>query len=381
MVKRKLLVGTVVLILVCTLFPQGFGSAETSSSSIEQKKEDIKERDKKIQQLEKKKKLAEQDQKDILAKIEETKSKLYVFDQKVYELQEKVNRGEEELKELEAQIADRKENFNNRLRSIYMQGDMFYLETLLESQSFGDFLKRLDFMIMLTRADRQMMDNYKEDQKKLQAAQDELNADLADLEKQKAAADQIYQDLQGQYSEHKQVLASITHNLAVLEEENEKDRKELAALVAKATQEARERERERELAGRSAPVYTGGKFYWPVDGGKLTSPFGMRWGRMHEGIDIGAEMGTPIKAAAPGEVIESRPSSGYGYIIVIYHGDGLATLYAHMYAQTVKVQKGQKVVQGQVIAAVGSNGRSTGPHLHFEVHKNGSPVDPMPYFR
>nr|WP_255517841.1 MULTISPECIES: M23 family metallopeptidase [unclassified Thermoactinomyces] len=102
---------------------------------------------------------------------------------------------------------------------------------------------------------------------------------------------------------------------------------------------------------------------------------------MHEGMDIGADLGVPIRAAEAGEVIEARPSNGYGYIIVIYHGDGLATLYAHMYEQTVKVKKGDVVKRGQVIAEVGTNGDSTAPHLHFEVHVDGKTVNPAPYLK
>jgi murein DD-endopeptidase MepM/ murein hydrolase activator NlpD len=98
--------------------------------------------------------------------------------------------------------------------------------------------------------------------------------------------------------------------------------------------------------------------------------------QLHEGIDIGAPLGTPILASDEGVVVESRVSIGYGWIIVIDHGNGMQTLYAHMYPGNVKVRVGQKVSKGQVIALVGSNGWSTGPHLHFEVHKNGQLIDP-----
>ncbi|MBA4495335.1 peptidoglycan DD-metalloendopeptidase family protein [Paenactinomyces guangxiensis] len=376
-----------VFALFFTLLPVRFSSAEPDSSGIEQKKKEIKQRDKEILQLEKKKQLAEQDQKDALAHIEEMESRLNTFDKKVYELEQKIEKGQQELNRLEQQMSKRKEIFNNRLRTIYVKGDNFYLETLLKSSSFGDFVARLDLITIVTRADRQLMDGYQEDLGKVARAQEELKADLARLEQQKANANKIYEDLQAQLKQYQSKVASIDTSLNELEAENEKARKEVADLVEKATREARERERQKELAGGTIPSYTGGKFNWPVDGGTVTSPFGRRYHpikktyRTHEGIDIGAALGTPIKAAASGEVIESRPSNGYGYIIVIYHGDGLSTLYAHMYAQTVKVKKGQTVAPGQVIAAVGSNGQSTGPHLHFEVQKNSTPVDPMPYFR
>lgn len=115
---------------------------------------------------------------------------------------------------------------------------------------------------------------------------------------------------------------------------------------------------------------------WPVSG-SITSPFGMRWGSLHPGLDIGAGMGTPIKAAGAGRVLVASYDGGYGNLVVIDHGNGLATAYAHQSQLAVSV--GQQVGQGQVIGYVGSTGFSTGPHLHFEVRVNGSPVDPMGY--
>ena len=115
---------------------------------------------------------------------------------------------------------------------------------------------------------------------------------------------------------------------------------------------------------------------WPVQG-PVTSPFGWRWGRMHEGIDIGVPYGTPIHAAASGTIIYCGWEEGYGNLTVIDHGNTLATAYGHQ--SSIAVSCGQQVTQGQVIGYVGSTGHSTGPHLHFEVRVNGAPVDPMGY--
>jgi murein DD-endopeptidase MepM/ murein hydrolase activator NlpD len=115
---------------------------------------------------------------------------------------------------------------------------------------------------------------------------------------------------------------------------------------------------------------------WPVNG-PVTSPFGWRWGRLHEGIDIGVGTGTPIKAAAAGTIIYCGWESGYGNLTVIDHGGNLATAYGHQ--SSIAVACGQQVAQGDVIGYVGSTGHSTGPHLHFEVRINGSPVDPLGY--
>ena len=115
---------------------------------------------------------------------------------------------------------------------------------------------------------------------------------------------------------------------------------------------------------------------WPVSG-PITSPFGWRWGRMHQGIDIGVPMGTPIRAAAAGTIIYCGWESGYGNLTVIDHGGNLATAYGHQ--SSIAVACGQQVAQGQVIGYVGCTGHCTGPHLHFEVRIGGAPVDPMGY--
>ncbi|MDP9072279.1 MAG: peptidoglycan DD-metalloendopeptidase family protein [Actinomycetota bacterium] len=127
--------------------------------------------------------------------------------------------------------------------------------------------------------------------------------------------------------------------------------------------------------GSAGPVSKAG-MSWPVRG-PVTSPYGYRWGRLHAGIDIGAGSGTPIRAAKAGQVVFSGVMNGYGNVIVINHGGGLSTLYAHQ--SRLGARDGQSVAQGEVIGAVGSTGRSTGPHLHFETRVGGSPQNPRPY--
>ena len=127
-------------------------------------------------------------------------------------------------------------------------------------------------------------------------------------------------------------------------------------------------------SGTGAPSAAG--FIWPVNG-PVVSGFGMRWGRMHEGIDIAAPSGTPIYAAAAGTVIHAGWLGGYGNLVVVDHGNGLSTAYAH--ASAILVGLGQQVSQGETLSLVGSTGNSSGPHLHFEVRVNGSAVDPLFY--
>ena len=119
-----------------------------------------------------------------------------------------------------------------------------------------------------------------------------------------------------------------------------------------------------------------GGWTWPTSG-PVTSGFGYRWGRMHEGIDIGAPEGTPIYAASAGTVSFAGVMGGYGNMVLVDHGGGIVTAYAHQ--SSIHVGPGTSVAAGQQIGAVGSTGASTGPHLHFEVRVGGSPQDPMGY--
>lgn len=133
----------------------------------------------------------------------------------------------------------------------------------------------------------------------------------------------------------------------------------------------------RSAARKHGYTRTGNRLSWP-SAGIVTSNFGWRWFRMHQGIDVAAPIGTPIRAVKEGRVVASGWMGGYGYAVDVDHGNGLVTRYAH--CSELHVRVGQLVSRGQVLAAMGSTGHSTGPHLHFEVHLNGEPVNPRNYF-
>ena len=165
--------------------------------------------------------------------------------------------------------------------------------------------------------------------------------------------------------------------LASTREHREEYLREVEALAAQSAALAatiREAQTDAGSSGTGQPSAAG--FIWPCDG-VVVSGFGMRWGRMHEGIDIGCAYGTPNRAAAAGTVIYSGWLGGYGNLVVVDHGNGLSTAYAH--ASSLLVGVGQSVSQGETVSLVGSTGNSSGPHLHFEVRVNGQAVDPLLY--
>ena len=269
---------------------------------------------------------------------------------------------------------------SERLVQIYEEGEPSTVEIVLGARSLGDALDRLDYMSSVAAQDRQIAGAVAAGRRRVIAAR----ADTAKAEQSVAAATRIVafrrnqaQALRAQLVDKQRGLTSSRARsqraLAQTKADERQWREEADALRAASANVASE------LTSSSAsspqtPSSSG--LIWPVNG-PITSPYGMRWGSLRPGIDIGAGMGTPIHAAAAGIVVAAAFSGGYGNLIVIDHGGGLATAYAHQ--SSFAVGAGTQVAQGQVIGYVGSTGFSTGPHLHFEVRVNGSPVDPMGY--
>jgi murein DD-endopeptidase MepM/ murein hydrolase activator NlpD len=201
-----------------------------------------------------------------------------------------------------------------------------------------------------------------------------VNGETAMIEARATQARDVRDELVGARNDLAGSRRQRLTDLSQLSSQDRADAQEIDALQAAS---AALTERIRAAQGQSSTTTASSAgLVWPVSG-PVTSPFGWRWGRLHEGIDIGVSYGTPIHAAASGTVIYCGWESGYGNLTVLDHGGNLATAYGHQ--SSIAVSWGQHVTQGDVIGYVGSTGHSTGPHLHFEVRVNGSPVDPMGY--
>jgi murein DD-endopeptidase MepM/ murein hydrolase activator NlpD len=271
-----------------------------------------------------------------------------------------------------------------RVKAIYVEEPPDVLSFLVSASSFDDLIDNYEFVSRIGAQDRQIA--YQVAVAKRKAAAERLATSRtrrltaatvsvisARTDEARAARDRL--------ASNRDTLASARElkrsALADSRETREEYLSEVEALAAQSAALAtaiRESQAGAGSAGTGTPSAAG--LIWPVDG-VVTSGFGMRWGRMHEGIDIAAPIGTPIWAAAAGTVIHSGWLSGYGNLVVVDHGNGLATAYAH--ASAILVVLGQQVSQGETIALVGSTGHSTGPHLHFEVRINGVAVDPLLY--
>lgn len=320
--------------------------------------------------------------KDVSSQIEEldkqmdtAAAELEKVEKELERLNKDIEKTLEELREAEERIEEKEDVFNSRLRVMYKNGNIGYLEVLLAAADIGDFLTRKDMIQAIVDHDVELIKYMKEQR-------DIIDSKKIELEAQRASVDATRIKLE----ERKTELARATRAKEILMKELEKDIKKYEAEYDKLNRLAKDIEAEIIRRQRVDGDYSGGVMAWPVPGySRISSPFGYRihpvfkTRKLHTGIDIPAPTGTNVVAAADGTVIYSGTLGGYGKTIMIDHGGGIVTLYGHNSSLVAK--EGATVKKGDTIAKIGSTGISTGPHCHFEVRKNGSYVDPIPWLK
>jgi murein DD-endopeptidase MepM/ murein hydrolase activator NlpD len=306
-----------------------------------------------------------------------------------------------QLADIQASLKRHTDALNRRLVDIYEQGSTSYLDVLLNSTSFEDFVERLDFLRFIVRSDTQLIDRVNAEQRRYQRIVADLEQTQADLDAQRGDRQRKRGQLSDLAARRGELLYAATlqqdviqQHVQQLEDLTAAEEAQLQALIVERQRQEEAAARQARLAAaaarRAAAIAAGqpppnealgsGHFIWPAQG-PVVSGFGMRWHpilggyRMHTGIDIGAPYGAAIVASDDGIVLYIGWYGGYGNTVIIDHGGGLSTLYAHCSA--ILVNQGQEVARGQVIARVGATGYATGPHLHFEIRVNGVPVNPM----
>lgn len=295
------------------------------------------------------------------------------------ELLKQVRDAEENLRQTEAALAEAQANYNeqrelvkSRLKIMYKNSGTTMLDTLLESKSVIEFYERLQYMSVISRYDSSMIE--------------ELNNARQEVEYKKRLQQQAKENLEKKVNEKEERLSQLKTSRAQVEGEIARSKAAINKLEKEIDAQIAESKRLegviKNLSKRKK--YVGGSMVWPCPSSyTVTSAYGMRKHpilrkyKMHTGIDIGADKGSSIVAANKGTVIMAHydKSGGYGNMVVIDHGDGITTLYAH--ASKILVKVGDEVKVGQVIAKVGSTGLSTGNHLHFEVRVNGETKNPL----
>jgi murein DD-endopeptidase MepM/ murein hydrolase activator NlpD len=287
------------------------------------------------------------------------------------------------LRRLTLQHAVAQRRLEERLVQLYESNEASELEILLQAQTFSDLLEQLDYFRAIGQQDKRIADTIKRLQTEMRLAKQQTASTKAEVSKATAILAQKTEEQRAARAAllaRQAALAAARDSkqglLADVKQERHADEEDLEAMqAASAAIAAQIQGAQGGSSGSGGGTPSSSGLIWPVSG-PITSGFGWRWGRMHEGIDIGAACGTTIHAAASGTVIYAGWMDGYGNITIIDHGGGLATAYGH---QSSLYVGGGSVSQGQAIGAVGSTGHSTGCHLHFEVRVNGTPVNPLNY--
>jgi len=329
---------------------------------------------------------------DLDSQVAEATTRTQRLLSEVRDLEAKVADKEAEIAETEAEYDYQQTLLNERMTASYKQGTLFYLDLLLDSKTINDLITRTTLVQRVISSNNDIAVQLIYTGEQLETARAELERALATAAAKRAEATAVEKNLRSMRSQRQSALNSqqtAQNQKTALMKASEADAERWKAQAEEEEAAARKMEAElRAAASRGGGVYLGGIMAWPVPGGSLTSAYGWRMHpifqtrRFHHGIDISRGDGT-IVAAGDGTVIRASYgwNGGYGNIIVVDHGDGLTTLYAHVLDGGLKVSSGQSVTKGQAIALVGSTGYSTGPHLHFEVRVNGESTDPVAYLR
>ena len=297
--------------------------------------------------------------------------------------QAELDRAEAELAKLARKLKESLSILRDRLVSIYQSGKMDLSDLILDSTSYGDLVERSEYFAQIQSQDEEIVSRVRElrDRQKVLVEKltrvklqiEQVRDEIAREEKNLEVARQAVESQQGRLvtarGKRRSAVAEIDQQVGALEEIE-------ADLQAKIQEQIAAASGYSSLPPGPMTAPSAAGLVWPLSG-PVTSGFGIRWGRMHEGIDIGVPTGTPIRAAKGGTVIMASYNGGYGNYTCVDHGGGLSTCYAHQAGFAVST--GQRVSRGQVIGYSGNTGSSTGPHLHFEVRINGAAQDPMAY--
>jgi murein DD-endopeptidase MepM/ murein hydrolase activator NlpD len=301
--------------------------------------------------------------------------RLAIAERQVVEVQHRLTKAERRLARHHGRLS-------TRIQRSYTSGTITFVDVLLQASSLTDFLDRQYYVQRIFTSDMDFLTDLREEQ----AAVERLKREFEEQrDEQRIAKEEMslqLQEVQGLKSSRLQFLDKIKNDKELKEQELKELERDSTSIASMLDREWRRRQQLwRQLYRGKAPMARWvGQWLRPVPY-HITSGYGLRfhpilgYARLHSGIDFAAPMGTPIRAAADGEVVWASWRGGYGRCIILLHGDGVATLYAHC-SDTV-VRPGQQVKRGQWIGNTGSTGLSTGPHLHFEIRVNGHPVNPI----
>lgn len=374
MLKRKSRFAMIVAILLMLTF--AVETSLASAATLSQIRNNIKNKQQELNESRAKEKSLGDQVNSLEQQINSKQSDIDELEASISEAQAKLETLEEELAAAEEKVNTQNENLNARLRNMYKNGSVGFIDVLMDSGSFSEFLNNLSLVEKVYTSDQDVLEE-------LQKAYDEIDAKKKEIE-----------TLQAELSESKATMEEQKSSLEADKASVEKKKSEIAADSAETQRELDKLEADAQAltssirnsgSSSNSSKYNGGIMAWPVPschtissgyGGRIHPTTGKY--KFHGGLDIPGSYGSAIVAANSGKVIwAGNRGDSYGNYVIIDHGGGVSTLYGH--SSKVLVSSGQSVSRGQRIANVGSTGRSTGPHCHFEVRINGSRVNPNPY--
>lgn len=394
--SKKVVIGVSVIILICFMSVYIFSflgmlvhaeDVNSQLNDLENKKEELQQQIDDVRE-EKESKIA--DAAAVEEKVSDLQEDIDVIQGEIDECQNQIEVKIEELAEAEQKADDQYEAMKLRLRAMYEEDTTSYVTLLFSGESLTDMLSYAEIIKQLVSYDNTMHDNLVATEQQIADAKTELEEQKQLSEEKKGELDEKQAAYEEQKSQLDQAIAELSDEEAqALQEYQEAEAAEKSLKAQIAAAEAAAASRQQGSGGDNASqgqavTYSGEGFIYPCTGyTSISSDYGYRVHptlhvyKLHTGIDFPVPSGTPVHASSGGTVIQAGWNNAYGNVVVISHGGGISTLYAHNTSLLVSV--GQTVTQGQTIAYSGNTGYSTGPHCHFEVLKNGSAVDPKAY--
>lgn len=393
MKKRFLPFVALIILFSFVLFPYQ-GQAASSLDEINRQLRELEKQkenaawertltDRKLNQVVKDKKQAKEEFNNLLQVMDKVSGEMNQYQQEIDKTTDEVLQAGKDLQNAEDRVASRDQMIRSKLRLMYSNGMIKYIDVLLSSSDFSDFLDRLNSLTSIIGQDESILEANKRDRNLIVQTKNKIEQDLGQLKDLYAKLEDKQQSLLVQEEKKKVLVASLDQTQKELEEVSEEQEKSLIALASKVAQLNKEKNK------LKLQLFSGGKLAWPLpDIFRISSNFGYRIdpltgrkGAFHNGTDIAAPGGTDVLAASDGIVLVAQWWGGFGNAVIIDHGSGMWTLYGHMRNNSIRVKKDQVVKKGQLIGKVGTTGRSTGNHLHFGVYLDEKPVDPMKYLK
>ena len=369
--KKRVAVAVLLLFFSFAMTPVWADELENKQQELLNIQQQMEEQQRRAEQARRKERSVSEQLRHIQGELDSAQGEFDAINDQLEQTEDQIRSNVELSARLVKRLEAQTKTLHRRLRDIYKNGQVNYLDVLFGAKDFNDFVSRMDILKKILAYDNALIQGTRSDRAALAKAKEQLEADRGKIVELRKLAVIKRDQVASRRQERQGVLNAATYE----RETAEQAYRELIETSKEIEQMIRRIQSGEKNVGGST-----GTMLWPAEG-EITSPFGWRthpiFGtqRLHTGIDIGADYGDTVRAADGGVVIHSDWMGGYGNAVIIDHGNGISTLYAHN--SQLLVSEGQAVAKGQAISRVGSTGYSTGPHLHFEVRQNGSPVNPL----